>query len=197
MSPALSERPSEERRTRAAVVGNDFTQCKGSGIHGDHTLRASARDEVGVLHLSRYTCMVWQPYDGDFFVERGYLDRIAHCIASGAHDWKPLATGCGRLIPGLVTNPFGDKHRDCKAQKCCAGNCNNRQCKETSPSSDAQSLHGRREIMLFIGKPMGRSIMISNTAGVTASKKKLDNNANCSARPPGHKRVKSIKMQHR
>ena len=69
MSPALSERPSEERRTRAAVVGNDFTQCKGSGIHGDHTLRASARDESGLLHLNRRTCMVWQPYDGDFFVE--------------------------------------------------------------------------------------------------------------------------------
>jgi len=59
--------------------------------------------------------MVWQPYDGNFFVEPGYLDRIAHCIASGAHDWKPLATGCGHLIPGLIrsgTNIETARHKN-------------------------------------------------------------------------------------
>jgi len=173
MSLALSERPLEERRTRAVVVGNDFTQIKGSGIHGDHTLRASARDEAGLLHLSRHTCIVWQPYDGDFFVERGYLDRIAYCIASRAHDWKPLAIGCGPLIPGLIrsgTNIETARHKN-----------------------------AAQGIVTFDSAKKHHPQVIHNhsTAGVTASSTKIDNNANCSARPPGHKRVKSIKMQHR
>ena len=37
--------------------------------------------------------------------------------------------------PKPWTNPFGDKYRDCKAQKSRAGNCNNRQCEATSPEN--------------------------------------------------------------
>jgi len=173
MSPALSERPSEKRRTRAAVVGNDFTQRKGSGIHGDHTLRASARDEADLLQLTRHTCMVWQPYDCDFFVEQGYLDRIAHCIASGAHDWEPLATGCGRLIPGKIHS--GTNIETAKHKNAAQGIVTINSAKQHHP----QVMH------------------IHYTAGVTTSSTKIDNNENCSARPPGHKRVKRIKMQHR
>jgi len=95
MLPALSERPSEERRTGAGVVGNDFTQRRGTGIHGDHTVRAETRSETGLLLLSRHHCTA-EPVQGDFFVERGLPDRIAHCIVSGTHSWKPPAGG--RLI---------------------------------------------------------------------------------------------------
>jgi len=52
MSLALSERPLEERRTRLTVVGNDFTQRKGSGIHGDHTL-APHLERIGFAALEQ------------------------------------------------------------------------------------------------------------------------------------------------
>jgi len=58
-------------------------------------VRAETRSETGLLLLSRHHCTA-EPVQGDFFVERGLPDRIAHCIVSGTHSWKPPAGG--RLI---------------------------------------------------------------------------------------------------
>ena len=98
--------------------------------------------------------MVWQPYDGDFFVERGYLDRIAHCIASGAHDWKPLATGYGRLIPGLI--------------------------RSGTDIDTARHKNAAQEIVTIdSAKKHHPKVMYNHsTAGVTVSSTKIDNNAN-------------------
>jgi len=59
-------------------------------------VRAETRGETGLLLLSRHHCTA-EPVQGDFFVERGLLGRIAHCIVSGTHSWKPPAAG-GRHI---------------------------------------------------------------------------------------------------
>ena len=74
MLPALSERPSEERRTGAGVVGNDFTQRRGTGIHGDHAPRAETRNGTGLPLLSgRHSTAA-----GDCSIEQGCLVRIVN-----------------------------------------------------------------------------------------------------------------------
>jgi len=65
--------------------------------------------------------------------------------------------------------------------------------------SKAQRRARRRSTSSSRGSsPHNKSVMHNRfTAGVTTSSTTIDNNANCSARPPGHKRVEKIKMQHR
>ena len=178
MLPALSERPSEERRTGAGVVGNDFTQRRGTGIHGDHAPRAETRNGTGLPLLSgRHSTAA-----GDCSIELGCLVRIVNHIASGVHFWKPRAGGCGRpILLGLTVaarltalrNPIGKKPVQENELYACTGNSSAR------PPGDAQ----KKQLNAGAGA-LGVGTQHFRAAGDIG---------NSSARPPGNAQKKQLK----